>query len=338
MAVEAPTAPSTGALSFDQAVEAIGLLGDPSLEPVQDEQPAEPAAETENPEPSPEGEGGEEPVEANPAETEEEPPEPAEPAIEPPLFWTAEEKEAFKELPRHLQQKLVEKEDVSSKAVAKAMKQAADQRKAAEQAVQTFTDKAKAIDGLLTQAEAAALADGWGEWMQVQDAQWINLLRQDPDTYRPIKEQVDLRKSHLQQLITAKQDADNARQAETFNAHLAQQREELARIAPALASDGAKRAAIGQYLMDQGYAPERLKGIGAQDLVLAEKAMRWDQAQKAKASVKPQPKPAPASSKPVKPAASNPTPPKQRAAQELENRFAQTRSADDLVALLNSKG
>jgi hypothetical protein len=232
----------------------------------------------------------------------------------------------------------VEKEEVSSKAVAKAMQQAADQRKAAEQAAQTFTEKARAIDGLLTQAEAAALADGWGEWMQVPDAQWINLLRQDPDTYRPIKEQVDLRKSHMQQLITAKRDADNAREAETFNAYLAEQRVDLARIAPDLSSDGAKRAEIGKYLMDQGYQPERMKGISAQDLVLARKAMLWDQAQAAKKSVKPQPKPAPAQSKPVKPAASNPTPPRQRATQETNAKFSRTRSVDDAVALLDAKG
>lgn len=335
MAVEAHNAPLTGALTLDQAA---GLLGDDIVR--EDNAPVaeEPAAEPEEIPAEPTAEPGEEPIEASPAETEEEPPEPELPAIEPPLFWDADAKETFKSLPRELQHKLSEQAEKISKDVSRRMQEAAETRKQAEEAAKAFTDKGKAIDAVLAQAEAANEADGWGEWLKVPDAQWINLLRQDPDTYRPIKEQVDLRKSHLQQLITAKQEADNARQAQTFTAYLAAQQEELGRIAPHLATDTAKKSSIAKYLMDQGVSASDLRGISARQLVLAEKAMNWDLAQKAAKNVKPQPKPAPAPSKPVKPAASTPTPPAQRATQAVAQKFAKSRSIDDAVALLNQKG
>jgi hypothetical protein len=336
MAAEAHNAPSEGALSIDQAA---GLLGE--MQEREDEAPAsaeEPAVEPEETPAEPAAETGEEPEEASPAETEEEPPEPDLPAIEPPLFWAADEKDLFKALPRELQQKLAEREETASKAVSKRFQEAAEKEKVATQAVQAFTDKAKVLDTILAQAEAANEADGWGEWLKVPDAQWITLLRQDPDTYRPIKEQVDLRKSHLQQIMSAKQEADRARQADTFNAYLVAQRDELSRLAPDLATDEAKRTDIAKYLMDQGFSPTELQGISARQLVIAQKAMERDRALAAAKNVKPQPKPVAPPSKPVKPAASTPTPPKQRALQDLKGRLNKTGSIEDAVAYLNARG
>lgn len=339
MAVEAPNAPSTGALTLDQAV---GLLGDDIVreEPAPAPEPEpQPAAEPEEILAEPTAEEGEEPTEASPAEQPEEQPEPELPAIEPPLFWDADAKETFKGLPRDLQQKLSEQAEKISKDVSKRMQEAAETRKQAEEAAKAFTTKAEQIDGLIQQAEAVNQMDGWDELMKLTPAQWSNWLRQDPDQARAAKDQVDLRKAELQRLYGAKQEADQQRQTQAFNAYIAAQQEELGRIAPDLATDGAKRTEIAKYLMDQGYAADRLKGIGAQDLVLARKAMLWDQAQKAKANAKPQPKPAaPTPSKPVKPAASVATPPAQRATQAVAQKFAKSRSIDDAVALLNQKG
>lgn len=336
MAVEAPNAPQTGALSIDQAA---GLLGDDIVR--EDDAPAaveEPADEPTEPEAEPTAEGGEEPTEASPAEPEEEPAEPELPAIEPPQFWDAEARESFKELPRPLQQKLSEQAEKISKDVSKRMQEAAEARKGAEQAAQAFTTKAEKIDGLIQQAEAINQLDGWAELMALTPAQWSSLLRQDPDTYRSAKEQVDLRNAELQRLYGAKQEADQARQAQTFNAYLAAQREELAQLAPTLATDTAKRSEVAKYLMDQGFSATDLQGISARQLVTAHKAMLWDQAQKAKTNVKPQPKPAQPPSKPVKPAASTPTPPKQRALQDLKSRFNKSGSLEDGLAFLNAKG
>lgn len=336
MAVEAHNAPATGALTLDQAA---GLLGDDIVreEPAPAPEP-EPAAEPEEIPAEPTAEPGEEPTEASPAETEGEPAEPELPAIEPPLFWDADAKETFKGLPRDLQQKLSEQAEKISKDVSKRMQEAAETRKQAEEAAKVFTTKAEQIDGLIQQAEAVNQMDGWGELMALTPAQWSNWLWQDPDQARAAKDQVDLRKAELQRLYGAKQEADQARQAQTFNAYLAAQQEELGRIAPHLATDTAKKSDIAKYLMDQGVSANDLRGISARQLVLAEKAMNWDLAQKAAKNVKPQPKPAPTPSKPVKPAASTPTPPAQRATQAVAQKFAKSRSIDDAVALLNSKG
>jgi hypothetical protein len=336
MAVEAHNAPSTGALSIDQAA---GLLGDDIVREEDAPAPAEePTAEPEEISAEPAAETGEEPEEASPAETEEEPPEPDLPAIEPPLFWDADAKETFKTLPRELQHKLSEQAEKISKDVSKRMQEAAESRKQAETAVQAFTTKAEQIDRIIEQVNAVNQLDGWSQLMDLSPGQWSTLLQQDPDTYRPALEQVNLRKAELQRLQTAKQDADQARQAQSFAAYVAAQTEELGRIAPHLATDGTKKSEIARYLMDQGVSASELQGISARQLILAEKAMRWDQAQKAKTAVKPQPKPAVPPSKPVKPAASTPTPPKQRALQDLKGRLNKTGSIEDAVAYLNARG
>jgi hypothetical protein len=84
---------------------------------------------------------------------------------------------------------------------------------------------------------------------------------------------------------------------EMMREYLAEQAQELQRLAPDLAANTPKaaemRKAIHKYGVDSGYTPEMLAQASARDIVTLWKAQQFDAAQKAKANVKVVPKPAP---------------------------------------------
>jgi hypothetical protein len=105
--------------------------------------------------------------------------------------------------------------------------------------------------------------------------------------------------------LQEKAKAERARNAQEFEQHtkaqmrdyLAEQAQELQRMAPDLAANTPKaaemRKAVHKYGVEQGYTPEMLAQASARDIVTLWKAQQYDAAQKAKANVKIVPKPAP---------------------------------------------
>lgn len=274
--------------------DAVALLND---------EPQEEAAEA----PADDAEPAEDAEEAEEAEEEAEE---AAPPVEAPHFWSAEDKAAFAKAPPEVQAAIVEHEN--------------NRNRAAEQFIQRTAESAKQY-----QTAAEKLTELFETARQNEDlfgpVDWEEWLRTDPGGALAAQHKV-------QQLQAAKAEADR----NAFASFLQEEGRKLPTVAPELADpvDGPKRRAeLGQYLVSQGVPPEQLTAASAIELAIAYKAMKFDQAQAAAKTATTR-KPAEAPRKPVKPTSAQPGSSPQRTAQQLSNRFAQTRSDDDAVALI----
>lgn len=327
----APT-PETGALSFEQAVSMLDVAPEAPPEQEQDAPQSAPEASAEAVE-NTEGEtstpeeaeaGAETPDEAGEAEDATE--EPVE-ALEAPRYWSQEAKAKFAELPPELQAVVLSQEGPREEAAAKAKQEASEVRQKAEQEIAQVGRFAEALTQRIPQWQAA-FRSRWGEspdW--VAHAQAVGA------------EQATLDKLQYEQERELLAEAEKAQTLAQQQAHAAYIKGEEAKLQGTELADKAKRAEIASYLLETGkdeVTTERLGQISAFELTLAHKAMLWDRAQAAlKQAPKPQQK-VPAKT-PVKPAAAQPSS-QQRSATQVANRFAQTRSIDDAVALLLSQG
>jgi hypothetical protein len=310
---EAP-APSEGPLSVEQAVSSLLAPAAPESEPaaevVETEQPEEIAAEptAEDPEAEPE------PVVA----------------LEPPKYWATEAKAKFSELPPELQAVVLEQEGPREEAAAKAKAEAAEETKAAREklsSVQTLSDQ---LSAFLPQA-VETFKSRWGE-----DPDWAAVVQeQGAEQAFVLKAQWEAEQRQLVQL----QQSTQAAALEAHKAFLSEQFEALKTVAPELADpvEGPKlREELGHYLVKQGASPEQLHQVTAVEMSIARKAMLWDRAQ-ANLKAAPKPIPAPAKAPAKAPAALAPAS-QSRTVTQVANRYAQTRSVDDAVALLLAKG
>lgn len=318
--------PDNGPLSVDQAVAAL------MPEPVDDAAPEAPVA-AEEPE--------EIEAEASPAEeTEAEPEEPAEVeeaeaeaepvvAAEPPKYWSQDAKAKFAELPPELQAVVLQQEGPREEAAAKAKAEAAVERQAAQAESAKVIQLAEHLNDFLPRA-LEVFKSRWGE-----APDWIAYANEHG------ADQMILAKvQHEQELALLQQTADAANRANAEKLAAEQKAEwaTLAEIAPDLADPEKgpeRRAAVVQYLAKDGFTRDVIEYISAREMRIAHKAMLWDQAQAA-LKVRPPPKPVPAPNvrAPVRPAAAQAQSPTERSAAAVANRYAQTRSVDDAVALL----
>lgn len=336
-----------GALSTDDAVglliaggeqdEAEGV--EPDAEPT-----AEPEAEPAADEPS--GEGGEEEREPDEPEAE------AGPAVEPPPFWKPEHKEVFAKLPAEAQEAIKAYDQQREATVRGSMLQAAEARKSFDAQAAELAKLAPQVAAVADEAQAMferpveGLTDSQGNaikpmpWSQIDFDAWH---KQDPLAASVAWTRFQSETATLARIKAASQVSQKQAQDQAFGAYIADQTQALQVLNPDLASDPGKRAAIGKHLIERGYTPDVLRGIGALDLDVAYDAMRWRELQ-ARAKTAPRagaqpPRTAQAQSRTVRPSAAVPAVPSQkRAATEAANRFAQTGNIDDAVAALNARG
>lgn len=328
--------PESGALSVEQAIAAL------APEPV--EQAAEaPVEAAEEPEENTEGEtsapeeaedGAETPAEDAEAEAE---PEAVAPA-EPPKYWSQDAKAKFAELPPELQAVVLQQEGPREEAAAKVKAEAAEKSQRAEAEMAKVAQLAELIAPRVEQW-TKTFQSRWGDTEPDWQATLEHLISTQGEAVAP---------AELMRLQTAYQ-AERKQLAEAHQAAAAAQHEareaqvksefaKLAEIAPELADpkEGpAKRTEVAQYLVTAGVSPEAVQNISATEMVLARKAMLWDQAQ---AQLKAAPKPKPAApavkSASVRPAAAVAQSPTQRTAQSVQNAFNSKPSIDNAVALL----
>lgn len=308
-----------GALTLDQAADFLGEEPDPIPEPGQEAEtaPQEAGGEAEEPEHEPEEPEAE-------AEQEEE----GEP-IDPPQFWTAEDKALFAEMPRALQERVRAREDARNVAVNDAFQKASTAQKAAQAETQQLAQQRERLDRLASEAETQFKQAGW------ENVDWSAWAQQDPVAAFQGRLAYDAQMSQVQQLKSAQQEAQSA----AFKAYVAEERQNLVRVAPELANDRTKMQSVADYLLQQGYPAEAIHGASARDLVTAWKAMRFDQATSPTTQPKPKPKAAKPAAKPVKPAASAAAvSQKQVATQAASTKFGRSGSVDDAVAFLNTRG
>lgn len=322
---EAPT-PENGPLSVDQAVAAL------TPEPVEQaapEAPVEAAAEPEEIEgeakaPEDTVDEAETPVDGEEAEAE---PEAVAPA-DPPKYWSQDAKAKFAELPPELQAVVLAQEGPREEAAAKAKAEAAQQTQAAQAEVAKVQQLADHLNGFLPQA-IETFKSKWGE-----SPDWMAYATEyGAEAMIVAKVQHEQELALLQQTAQATERATEAAREAAVKVEF----QKLAEIAPELTDpvEGPKRRTeITQFLMSEGLQADDIRNITAVEMALANDAMQWRKAQAA-LKARPTPKPAPVAAQrsPVRPAAAAQAP-AQRTTTQVANRFAQTRSVDDAVALL----
>jgi hypothetical protein len=333
MTVAAAAGAESAPLSFDAAVASL-IPADPTApegaadagggDEEQQQQPnQDPPAESR-------AEDASEPAEAT-AEGEEgqAKDEPETPALDPPALWDDAGKAAFAALPREHQETILAQVGKQAANASKAIEQAAEARKAAEGHASKVTQLADALNGFLPKA----METFKGRWEGVN---WVELAQVlDPQQYQAARAQYEAEAHQLEQINAATQHAEQLAYAQ----HIQTVNTELPTVAPDLADPKEGNARVQKvltFLNGRGYEADRLKHVSAEDLAIAYDAMRWREAQaNAKTATKPAPKPAALS---VKPTAAQGSTSTERSAAVAKNRFAQTRSVDDAVAYLLSKG
>lgn len=288
---------------------------------------AAPAEEIES-EPATTGEDTSEASEPGDGETEESEGEAEAPVVEAPQWWDAEDKATFATLTPEQQAVIRKQEDKREAIVAKTKAEAAEARKTFDGEVQGLKTFAEQIGEFLPKA-VETFKSRW------EDVDWQAWADQDPQAALKGQLQMQAEQAELMKISQAKEQAEQA----SRQAFMREQSEALKELAPDLYSNPVKRREVGEYLVKAGIPQSNLNDVGAVEMTIAHKAMLWDQSQsKAKAAVIPL-KPKPAVAKTVAPvAAPTRSNSQQRDVDRIANRFAQTKSREDAVALMIAKG
>lgn len=291
----APVADSAP-LSIEQAVKRHQELRASARQP---EQPAETEADAAPVEaeqeieaaPQAVDDAGEEPSEANLEGEQQDEAEPAPPAIEPPEFWDTEGKEHFAKLPPSAQQAVVEYEKQRTKAVAKAMQEAATVRKTSEAKLRQLDEVIETV-GAQVKSEKAYFEE-WDRWLDSEQA--AQLKAADPGAYN-----AEIARYQAERLeYDRKQEKLSQAERIKFEQFKAAQAELMPKVAPEL-MDKQRWADTMTYLYERGVPPDQITTVSALEASIAHKAMLWDRAQaKAKETPKPKPKPAGPSASPA---------------------------------------
>ncbi len=221
--------------------------------------------------------------------------EPDEPAIAPPASWRASEKEAFKRLPREIQAVVAGRERDRERAINEAMRGAAETRKAAEAERAAYETERRRL-----QQEIAAIMPALEQQIGIEfadirtPADVVALAESDPARYALWRAKQDAlqfaqrEQSRLSQEAAQEEAAAIRDLARREIAALLDKRPEL--------KDRDARARFNRELRDYalsiGYSPAQYDGnLSHLNLLVLEKAMLYDRAQKAKAEALARPVP-----------------------------------------------
>ena len=304
MTLDTQTAPApaadTATLTIDQAVERQMARRKAPPEPVADDEPVPGTVDREE---SPEDEG--EPVETQDSEADtqaaddgeeapetdtldaeqEQAPDPAEPKLEAPARWEAEDKALFATLPKKAQETILRREKLQQAEVTKAQQKSAEVAKTFETRIQHLNTIAETIGEYVDTGQARIeywtnRMVEWDDWFASDDAQQMS--QEDPGAYRANEAR------YRQELASANQDkraldkakADKAKaESEAFNAYVQEQARLIPELIPELVDEkeGPKRRSeLNAYLREQGFEPDRIKGISAKEAQLVWKASQFD--------------------------------------------------------------
>jgi hypothetical protein len=348
---------SGGALTVEQAMEALHAPAEPEAPaPEEPEQPDVVEPEAEAPvEPESEGEptpeedpGPEEPATEDDPQGAEPESDPETPAIAAPQSWDAAERAEFAKLSRQAQEIILKRESERDRAVSKAQQEASTVRKQAEADLAQLAQTKAVFDQIATRANKV-FADKWA------NVDWVALARQDPAAYTIAKAEHDAEAIEVQRVLQAQAEADRvSQQAQQtqFQSYVQAEFQRLAEIAPELAPDprdpqkGAeKRGEVTKFLRGLGIPDDAIRQISAVEMVLAHEAMEFRKlkAKGASAAAAPKTPAKPATAKPSAPAraaAPSAAPPvrptQQRNLDTAMSRLSKTGSTDDAVAVLRA--
>ncbi len=254
--------------------------------------------------------------------------------IEVPQFWDADGKEVFAKLeetlkaaPKELRPivaSLAEQVNKNEKqrniTLSRKLEETATVRKTAEVAVEK-------LDGFISETDKAL------EYYEGID--WVAEAQQtDPALYAQHQAKFQALKDAKAKAITAKQETEQAE----FQQFAQQRYAELRERAPEFLDPKTGPALDKKtttYLSQTGYTPDMLMGASANDLIVARKAMLWDEAQaKAKTATKPKPVAGKAKRKGLKPSAAKPPASSKQALRKKINSSSSLSTDDAVNALL----
>ncbi len=251
----------------------------------------------------------------------------------PPKYWSQDAKARFAELSPDLQAVVLAQEGPREEAAAKAKAEAAEVRAKADKDLSDVQKLAERLNVIVPQV----LQNFRNRWGDAPD--WVAVAREHgADKMAVAKAQWEADQAQVREL----QQAAAAAGATAHQEYVRTEFEKLKTLDPQPTDpkDGPQlRADIARYLDETHKIPvAAVANISAAEMTIARKAMLWDQAQAKAAKATPPPKPAAAQTKPLArgAASAGPTDPKAKQVQTSRNRFAQTRSIEDAVALLNS--
>lgn len=260
--------------------------------------------------------------------------------IQAPEFWSADYKARFAKLSAEAQQLIVDQAKPASDAVAKAINENVTARKAAEQEAQAFAQQRAELAKIIEPARKDFLSRWGGATPEV----WKVAYQQDPMAAAQAEAQMKAEFAEMQALEQAQARA-SAQERATYFAAERQALTTLAEkdpIAKRLMGEGAQARldATKSYVVSQGIPADRADDIGASELIIAHKAMLYDQARakqaaagKAQATHQPQAQAGARMRAPAKPATSQQV----TSIEKQSRRLSQTHSLDDAVALLNMR-
>ncbi len=322
--IQTPPAAADTPLSVEEAV----LLMDGDLP--DDRRPAEQPSEA-----APTAEDAEDPDpdadQVTPGEdAEEDDPEQA-PVIGPPRSWDAAARAAFAKLPPDIQQTIVERESQRDRAVSKAQQEAGDARRRAEQEAGEIGQFKGALDQLIRRGQAT-FQDRWADFDQNFPALVDQFGAEQALKWRAER---DHELSELARLNAAHQQTAQHQRAR----FLAAESQRLTELSPELTdpkAGGARRESLARWLIEQGVPRTVIPDLDARTVALAYDAMRFRVGAHKVQEAKTRPSPAPARPG-ARPTAAQAARPQHRTVETAKSRFAQTRSVDDAVALLNAR-
>lgn len=238
---------------------------------------------------------------------------------EPPKYWAKEAKEAFAQLPPELQAVVLAQEGPREEAASKAKEAAAQETARARGELAKVQTIVEGLSVLVPKA-IQTFKDRW------EGVDWAETIRQHGSEQAMIwKAEADEQATQIQQLQQAQAEAE-----QTARVAFVQAEAEKLRGTPLETVEA--RQEVAKYLLGvSAEYQQRIHDADALDYQIAHKAMLWDRAQ-AQLKAKPPTKTAAPVKQAVRPAAGKASPTSSNS--QAANRFAQTRSIDDAVALL----
>lgn len=196
--------------------------------------------------------------------------------VDPPHFWSKEEKEKFASWPLEVQEQVKAKADADERYLNQQKQEAAEAKKAAAGEARMLSEISKRIEAA---AEAAELqfAD---KWKGADPQWWATLARDNPASYTELKAQFDADQYAAQQ-ATAAREATERLQREQW---VKDEGERLKSLVPQLFGPDGKKVGeeLKGYLTSSGAAEQDLSDLSAVAWQMAYKAMMYDKAQKSK--------------------------------------------------------
>lgn len=216
-------------------------------------------------------------------------------SIEPPASWRAADQELFRGLPPALQERIATREQQRERAVNEALRESAAQRRAAEGERATFEAERQHFQQQLDTLILNAHNELAVEFADIRTpADLVALAQKDPARYAVLRARQDALQ-HAQ----AEQTRLHARAVEQQSAQLRtvieQEKRTLIEKRPDL-KDKAVRDRLArdlkEYAISAGYTPEQFDGnLSHVNLLILEKAMLYDRAQRARAGAASRPVP-----------------------------------------------